>query len=159
VWEGVDLVQRQVTEDELYQAGWKFDWVFHSFAIPVHANKRHLSRIPCVVGQPYNANGPRILYNGSLQDDWIRLTDAFGRRTLEFPVFTTEEVWRAGAWQGLFVGPARRVELRDLAPDVKPVLPKEYLAHNVVPIGRFSCFDRKILSHDAYGRVRGVLNV
>lgn len=155
VWAGLKIVQRKVQDLDLYEASQRYSWVFHSFPLTFHSVKRKTLGFPALFGTPNRQNGVRVQYNGSLLEDWVRLTDSFGRRTLEFPVGTSEEI--LSEYEGGFQSKPKRVELRDLPPEMVPVEPSEFLQPNLVPIGRWSCFDRKMLSHSTYGRVRGML--
>lgn len=157
VWNGVHIDVKKLNDVELLSYGGLFDWIFHTFPLECHSQHRVCGSIPCLVGVPYNDLGPRVLYSGSLKDDWIRLTDSMGRRTLEFPGYSPNSTIRDEVNFSLFRGTVREIRLRDLGPRQQPVPVPEYLSSNIIPVGRWACWDHKMLSHDTYERVRSYL--
>jgi hypothetical protein len=147
----------QVWDEQLLAWSSEYDYVLHSFSADRHAAGRTLVRFPCLSHrgtlEDYGPN--RICYNGEHQQRWVRSTVAWGRRSLEYPV-GTHVVNYDGLHDGLR-GTGTISMLRDIPPDVQPVTPAEYLAPNVMPIGRYATWQRRALSHDTYAAVLGLL--
>lgn len=136
----------------------EYDWVFHTYPVARHRRGRTVVWFEVLSfsrnGPPNGATGLRILYNGDLNDRWVRMTESFGGRvSIEFP--------RGAAALAQLADPVfaamSRGRLRDLPPETEPVQPYEWLAPNCLPLGRFAEFDRTKLSHHSYERVMSVL--
>lgn len=160
VWERTPVHLIGAVSDASLQAfGDMHRAVFHTFTSQVHANTRRLVRFPTLTRQ----QGPvapapgadMVIYNGDLCEAHARTTIAFGRLSIEFPQGTSERV--LADYKGAFQGKPELVYLRDIPPGTPPVEWQNYLAPNVVPIGRFATWDRGVLSHQAYQMVVNVL--
>ena len=147
IWEQCPVRQAKMSEQQLRESAASWDWVFHTFPTQATSARRKLYRFPVFDGPASDAQDCWIVYNGHAHDDWIRATMAFGRLSMEYPC---PEVMGS---------PLPRMTgydlhwLRDIDPDTLPVEPSEWLAPNVLPIGRFATWNRKALSHDAFHTV------
>ena len=138
-----------------------YDWVFHSF--PLVGRHESLVQFPIMVGRQYSHLRDFILYNGTVQYDWVRATRQFGNLCFEYPhtYSVDEENSFSDTIGDISVPPLSDLiedipdsfEVyygRDIVPDTLPVTPEEHVRKNIIPIGRFAAWDRKMLSHHAY---------
>lgn len=160
VWEGVPFrLCGKVHDSQLIFCSSTYRAVFHTFSSTMAGMKRKLVMFPTLSRQQgevkdYGTN--MVIYNGDLAEPHIRTTIAWGRLSIEFPRGTEQKVIKE--YQASFTAPPELVMLRDINPLTKPVTPAEWVAPNVVPLGRFATWDRRMLSHHAYQRVRDVLS-
>lgn len=153
VWrdQELTLVGNLDAKDFLDEYFSRFDWIFYTFPLQEHA--REIVEFPVVDysnGDSFLDN--HVVYNGVAGDDWTRATVAFGRMSLELLPGAIPDEKYSKIWRVIRTG-----KLRDIPPSVKPVERDEWLAPNIVPIGRFARFDRRRLSHDAYLDVKQIL--
>lgn len=152
VWTIQPWEKRCLTSQELIDLGKENDWVFHTF--PASPNGRAVLEIPTLVKmleQDNPTDNLKIIYSGveDGNETWVRKTIGLTHISVEYPIGMTE--FKSVPELGMH---PRFVRLRDLMPDVEPVSESEYLAPNVIPIGRWATFDRHALSHQAYFDVK-----
>lgn len=146
----------QMPDHKLATYGDAFDWVFHTFPSTWSGRTRSVVKFPVLSTPSLGLAGTlKVVYNGDMHWAHTRTTVAWGRTSVEFPRDVSEEVL-AGT-EAVFVGPVKRAMLRDIHPATLPVEQDEWLAPNVVPVGRFAQWDRHALSHHAYERVYNLL--
>lgn len=148
-WDGVKVEWGNLSAAELAQLGEIYDFVFYTFPAVKHG--RVLDNFP-VLDARTGIRRNKIVYSGLPEHAWVRMTQAFGRLSYEYPRpvqladFPPDKLPFEQHW------------LRDIPPSVLPLDASEYPAANVIPIGRFAEWQRKRLSHEVYARVLEVLN-
>jgi hypothetical protein len=166
VWQDVTVFRETLSKEDivrLTQLG--YDWVFHSF--PLVERTDSIVRFPILVGNQYSHLRDFILYNGTIQFDWVRLTRQFGNLCLEYPhnISVDDEcLFRdmVGDLDSLGIEGLQSKDYpqwehvwgRDIVPETEPLTSEEYVQKNIIPIGRFATWDRKMLSHQAYTIVK-----
>lgn len=142
-----------LSDADLLNMGTEYDFVFHSFSSGAAGRTRKLTWFPVLSFRSEDERRATIIYNGCLQDRWVRLTRAFGRVSIEYPRDQAELAMR----EDEVFASMRFDKLRDIHPEVRPLSEADRLADNILPIGRFACWDRKQLSHESYAIVRDAL--
>ncbi len=169
VWQSVPVFRETLsTEDIIGLTHQGYDWVFHSF--PLVGRHESLVQFPIVVGKQANHLRDFILYNGTVQYDWVRATRQFGNLCFEYPhTYSIDDEYLFRDVIGNFSAPPLAELMgdvpasyeffcgRDILPSTRPVTRQEYVRHNIVPIGRFATWDRKAFAHHAYTTVESHL--
>lgn len=152
VWadQPVELVN-SLSDGDLARLGQRHGLVFHTFSAKAHFREREIVLFPTlthfgVPGRDYGTDC--VTYNGIPEDAHVRSTMSMGRYSIEFPADTRKEV--VDSYRTFFKERPSLVRLRDIRPGTPPVTSGQWLAPNVIPLGRFARFDRNLLSHDAY---------
>lgn len=137
-----------ITDADLADLGAKFDYVFHSFPTEKCKNENSsiLKKIPVKVSKiSYPSNW--VIYDGT-PSKFTRVSLLFGHKFIEYPHYETSmQTNREG----------EVIWVQDIAPtSIAPNM--HQIKENVIPIGRFGRMDRRLLSHDSYKLVQGVIN-
>lgn len=167
LWEHfyVNVNPGKLSDESLLKLGQEHDWVFHTFPSEQSQRSRALVKFPVIdftSPEPFNQQASRngldgsIVYNGIEDQPWTRSTLAFGRCSTEYArVFNGKEFDSAKIAEpfGFKVN-----WLRDIPPEIERVRPEEHLATNIIPLGRFAEWDRRLLSHQSYYTARFYLS-
>lgn len=159
VWDTVPFRHcESVTDWEMEALAGAYRWVFHTFPSDQSKDGRKLALFPTLTRQQgdFRDQGPcMIIYSGDLVEAHVRTTLAWGRMSIEFPRGTP--LLTLQKYNSAFRGPPELVMLRDIPPETAPVSRAEWVCGNVVPIGRFATWDRRLLSHQSYRAVLDTL--
>ncbi len=161
LWEGVRPIDRGPLSDaDIIMLARDYDWVFQTF--PSRMDKDvgpKLVPLPILVREVPAISDGFCLYNGEYNVKWVRMTTIFGRQCIEFPasVIPSEVPPELAMRWSDYIGDGDWTMhvMADLPPETQPV--KFSLAPNVVLVGRFATWNRKVLSHEAYQQVMAVL--
>lgn len=142
----VNLIPFRMSDTDVKDLSVGFDLVLQTF--PTREDKMNQPQLlPFVAAARMGSEDPTknyVVYNGTKDGIVVREASLFGNHFLEFPKGMDEqEVYGETHLVGYKV-----VTLKDLDPRTKPVQQPE---GKIKLIGRWAQWDRKILSHDAYG--------
>lgn len=164
---------RPVSDEELLRLGKQYGLVLHTFSSTRAAKSRTLVTIPCLTHPAANlgVGHNRVLYSGMERPKWVRKTVAWKRVSYEYPAWQQRSyeypggrvLDAAGLEQAVALTFAQAgvrphwVRLRDMPPMTAPVREHEYLGRNIIPIGRWAGWRRRMLSHEVYYKVLNLI--
>ena len=121
----------------------KYSKVFCSFALEGAIHRYDPFMLIPVVAEKNDLEHNVIVYNGTTDHDWVRKSYLFGMCYTEYA-------------SGNVPTSGNLVTVIDLKPHVTGSISSGL--ENLTLIGRLACMDRKVLAHDAYQKVYGVLS-
>lgn len=147
-WKGKDVyLTSNLTDEAIAELANEYDIVFMTFA--TEKSKKEWSHLLCkfpIVSYPSRSRLSYCIYDGEKGEAIVRMSDLFG--------YVHNEYISGYIPKMELVGKEGRISwASDLIPGLMQMWdPKDVPADNVVLVGRWAQWSRKILSHDAYGQ-------